>query len=56
MYICIAATATAEILVEVLMEILAEILTEIFSRMELEVLLIAICYWDSFKSYTSFNI
>jgi hypothetical protein len=53
--VCIAAVAAAEVFAEVLTEILAEILIEILGGMELEVLLVAICCWDSLKSYTSFS-
>ena len=41
--------------VEVLAEILAEILAELAGGTELEVLLVAVRYWDSLKSYTSFG-
>ena len=46
----------AEVLAEVLVEILAEIFVELASKIELKVLLMAVCYWNSLKSYTSFNI
>ena len=55
----LAVEVLAEVLVEILTEILtklaAELAMEIISRTELKVLLIAICYWDSLKSYTSFS-
>ena len=42
---------TAEVLAaEVLAEVLTEILTELTSGIELKVLLIIICCWDSLKS------
>ena len=47
---------TAEVFaVEVFVEILVEILIKLTGGIKLKVLLIAICYWNSFKSYTSFS-
>ena len=44
-----------EILTEILAELTAEIAAEITSRTELKVLLMAVYYWNSLKSYTSFS-
>jgi hypothetical protein len=55
----LAAEVLAEVLVEILAEILAElaaeIAVEIAGGMELEVLFVAVRYWNSLKSYTSFG-
>ena len=55
----VLAEVLAEILVEILTEILAELAMEIAAEIaggtELKVLLMAICYWNSLKSYTSFS-
>ena len=58
-----AAEVLAEVLVEILAEILTEILTELAAEIaaeiaggtELKVLLMAVRYWNSLKSYTSFS-
>jgi hypothetical protein len=51
----VLAKVLAEIFTEILAELTAEIAVEITGGMELEVLLIAIRYWNSLKSYTSFG-
>ena len=51
----LAAEVLAEILAEILAELTTEIATEIAGRTELKVLLIAVRYWNSLESYTSFS-
>ena len=51
----LAAEVLAEVLTEILAELTAEIAAEIASRTELKVLLMAVYYWNSLKSYTSFS-
>ena len=46
---------TAEIAVKATTEATIELIADILSRTELKVLLIAIYYWDSLKSYISFS-
>ena len=50
-----AEVLAAEVLAEVLADILAEILAELTGGTELEVLLMAVRYWNSLESYTSFG-
>ena len=45
----------AEVLAEILAELAAEIAAEIAGGIGLKVLLVAVRYWNSLKSYTSFN-
>ena len=45
-----AEVLAVEVLAEVLAEIFAEILAELAGGTELEVLLIAVCCWDSLES------
>jgi hypothetical protein len=51
----VLAEVFAEILVEILAELAAEIAAEIAGGTELEVLFVAVRYWDSLESYTSFS-
>ena len=51
----VLAKVLAEILAEILAELTAEITAEITSGTKLEVLLIAVCCWNSLESYTSFS-
>ena len=55
----LAVEVLAEVLIKILVEILAElaveIAAEIASGTELKVLLVAVRYWNSLKSYTSFS-
>ena len=51
----LAVEVLAEVLMEILTEILAELTIEITSRTKLKVLLMAVYYWNSLKSYTSFS-
>jgi hypothetical protein len=51
----VLAEVLAEILAEILAELAAEIAVEIAGGTELEVLFVAVHYWDSLESYTSFS-
>ena len=55
----LAAEVLAKVFAEILAEILAELTTKIAAEIaggtELKVLLMAIRYWNSLKSYTSFS-
>jgi hypothetical protein len=51
----VLAEVFTEIFMEILAELTAEITAEIAGGMEFKVLFMAIYYWDSLKSYTSFS-
>ena len=51
----VLAEVLTEILAEILVELTAEITAEITGGTELKVLLIAVRYWNSLESYTSFS-